>query len=178
MRRPDLGTQTGLNPKPRAGRGPERPGGRPGAAEAYGGWGWGCMRGLERSHSCWPSLLPQPGGSSFSVFPDLPPGQASGPSMCPEPGPVASGRPGFHGTLPKSCPPGLLEPSEVTILEASAAPGSSGDWKDTPPTSSTSLRTGCTPTPAPSPVSRASGFSLGPSVLHRIRAERGWERAL
>lgn len=46
---------------------------------------------LDQSRSCWPSLLPQPGGSSFSVFPDLPPGQAPGPPVYPEPGPVVSG---------------------------------------------------------------------------------------
>lgn len=35
--------------------------------------------------------LPPPGGMSFSAFLDLPPRQAPGPAVYPEPGPVASG---------------------------------------------------------------------------------------
>lgn len=134
MRRPDLGTQTGLNPKPWAG---SRSRETRGKARGFGG-----LRrlglGLHEGSGEEPLLLAFPAaparGLVLLCLPGPSSGQASGPSMCPEPGPVASGRPGFHGDFAKVMPPGLLEPSEVTILEASAAPASSGEWKDPPPT--------------------------------------------
>lgn len=132
MRRPDLGTQTGLNPKPWAG---SRSRETRGKARGFGG-----LRrlglGLHEGSGEEPLLLAFPAaparGLVLLCLPGPSSGQASGPSMCPEPGPVASGRPGFHGDFAKVMPPGLLEPSEVTILEASAAPASSGEWKDPP----------------------------------------------
>lgn len=51
---------------------------------------------------------------------------------------------GFRETLPRSCLPGLVEPLGMTVPEASAAAGSSGEWKDSLPHSCpASLRTGC-----------------------------------
>lgn len=109
----------------------------------------------------WPLLLACPvapaWGAAFCVFPDLPPGPASGSFLFPEPGPVVSGS-RFQGDVAKVVYPGLLEPSEMTVLEASAAASSSGEWgvEGHQPPNRFCLLKDRVCVPAPPHVSRAS----------------------